>query len=139
MPTPKNAHLKQADRPVFARGGGARTRHMVTPNCGARAFLAGFTEIPPGTAIPLHYHNVEESVLVVSGAAIVEVDGERFEATAGDVLWQAAEVPHRFINASEDETLLIYWTYASIDANRTLVESGDTGPILAEHPGGSGA
>lgn len=139
MTAPKNAHLKQADRPVFARGGGARTRHMVTPDCGTKALLAGFTEIPPGTAIPLHFHNVEESVLVVSGQAIVEVDGDRFTAEVGDVLWQHANVPHRFINASEDDTLVIYWTYASVDANRTLVETGDTGPILGEHPGGSGA
>ena len=138
MTAPKNAHLKQAERPVFARGGGARTRHMVTPASGTRALLAGFTEIPPGTAIPLHYHNVEECVLVVSGQAIVEVDGNRFTAEVGDVLWQDAEVPHRFINTSDDDTLVIYWTYASVDANRTLVETGEIGPILAEHPGGSG-
>ena len=128
----KSALLKEAERPKISRVGGASTTQMVTPQCGASAFLNGFTEIPPKAAIPLHFHDCEESVLVVSGAAVVEVDGELFDAVAGDVTWLPAQVPHRFINPSETETLRIFWTYASVEATRTLVETGETGPILAE-------
>ncbi|MEO1238123.1 MAG: cupin domain-containing protein [Pseudomonadota bacterium] len=127
------AILREADFPKISRVGGATTTQLVTPTCGARAFLSGFTDIPPGGAIPLHYHNCEEAVLVVSGRATVEVDGDTFPASAGDVVWQPADIPHRFINPSETETLRIYWTYASVDATRTLVDTGETGPILAEH------
>ncbi len=133
MSKPKSAILREAEFPKIARVGGASTTQLVTPNCGAGAFLSGFTDIPPGAAIPLHYHDCEEAVLVVSGDATVEVDGEQFSAHTGDVVWQPENIPHRFINASETEVLRIYWTYASVDATRTLVETGETGPILAEH------
>ena len=128
----KSAILREADRPQISRAGGATTTQLVTPSCGAQAFLSGFTTIPPGAAIQLHYHDCEEAVLVVSGEATVEVDGALSRASAGDVVWQAADVPHRFINRSESEDLRIYWTYASRDATRTLVETGETAPILAE-------
>lgn len=129
----KSAILSRKDRPAISRVGGASTTQMVTPDCGAAAFLNGFTDIPPKAAIPLHFHDCEESVLVVSGQATVEVDGEMFSASAGDVTWLPSGVPHRFINPSETETLRIFWTYASVAATRTLVETGETGPILAEH------
>lgn len=136
----KSAILHEKDLPTISRVGGASTTQMVTPNCGAQAFLNGFTDIPAGAAIPLHFHNCEESVLVVEGRATVEIDGEMFEAVAGDVTWLPANVPHRFINPSRTDKLRIFWTYATVDATRTLVESGETGPILAEHkPAGQGA
>ena len=127
-----SAILRQGDRPQISRAGGATTTQMVTPDCGATAFLCGFTDIPPKAAIPLHYHNCEESVLIVSGHATVEVDGHQFAATEGDVVWQPPDVPHRFLNPSASEPLRIYWTYASVEATRTLVETGQTARILAE-------
>ena len=127
------AILREADLPKISRVGGAATTQLVTPACGAQVFLSGFTDIPPGAAIPLHFHNCEEAVLVVSGEATVEVDGELVHASAGDVVWQPANVPHRFINASGTEPVRIYWTYADVHATRTLIETGETGPILAEH------
>lgn len=129
----KSAILRERDLQTIKRTGGASTTQMVTPLCGAEAFLNGFTDIPPGGAIPLHYHNCEESVLIVDGTATVEVDGAFFMARIGDVTWLSENVPHRFINASETDSLRIFWTYASVAATRTLVESGETGPILAEH------
>ncbi len=128
----KSAILREDEFPKIRRAGGATTTQLVTPACGAGAFLAGFTDIPPECGIPRHYHNCEESVLVAHGRAIVEVDGEQFEVSAGDVVWQKANVPHRFMNPSKTNGLRIYWTYASVDATRTLVETGETHPILAE-------
>ena len=80
----------------------------------------------------MHYHNCEETVLVVAGTAIVETDEGVVTATEGDVVWQAEGTPHRFVNASSDHPLRIYWTYASPNATRTLVDSGETASILTE-------
>lgn len=124
---------RENDRPRHARGGGASTVQMITADAGAAALLNGFTDLPPGAGIPLHLHNCEESVLVVSGDAIVEIDGERFEASASDVVWVAANTPHRFSNPSADAPLRIFWTYASADATRTLVETGETRRVAADH------
>ncbi|NNF23438.1 MAG: cupin domain-containing protein [Rhodobacteraceae bacterium] len=133
MTKPGYAHLREAERPSIQRAGGARTTQMVTPQCVSCSFLNGFTVIPPKAAIPLHYHNCEESVLVVSGTARVEVDGAFFEAKSGDVTWLPENLPHRFINPSKTVPLRIFWTYGSVNATRTLVESGETGLVVAEH------
>ena len=128
----KSAIIQSNTRPVIQRGGGVKTRQMVTPACGATGLISGFTTIPPNQGIPKHYHNCEETVLVIEGSAIVETDEGVLTAMAGDVVWQAQGVPHRFVNASNNHALRIYWTYASSNATRTLVESGETASVLTE-------
>lgn len=123
----------EADRPRHARAGGASTVQMITPEIGAKDILNGFTDIPPGSGIPLHFHNCEESVLVISGTARVEIDGRWSDANETDVVWVSAGVPHRFLNTSENQPLRIFWTYASSDATRTLVETGEEWPVAVEH------
>ena len=118
--------------PAYERGNGNRTIPLAGPRIGA-AFLNGITVIAPGSAIPLHTHNCEESVVVLGGQAVAEIDGERHELSAHDASWIPAELPHRFINASRTEPLTILWTYARPDATRTLVETGDTRAVSAEH------
>lgn len=124
---------READRPRHARPGGASTVQMITPDTGARDILNGFTDIPPGSGIPLHFHNCEESVLVLAGEALVEIDGETRPAKATDVVWVPAGVPHRFSNPSADTPLRIFWTYASAEATRTLVETGEERRVAVEH------
>jgi quinol monooxygenase YgiN len=123
-------HLKPAERPHLDRGNGAMTVKMLAKDSGA-SFRNGFTELPPMGAIPLHTHNCEEAVLVVSGRAIVEVDGQERPMELGEVSYIPADVPHRFRNPGP-ETLTIFWTYASAKATRTLVATGDTRAIDAE-------
>lgn len=133
---PKAARLSAGDRPSFSRGGGASTTPLVGRDCGAAALLNGFTDIPPGTAIPFHFHNCEESVLVVAGDAVVEIaGGETMILAAGDVTWMPPGLAHRFRNPSATETLRIFWTYAAADATRTLVDSGETVAVAAEKDG----
>jgi quercetin dioxygenase-like cupin family protein len=125
--------LRPGERPLANRGGGAKTIPMVTPGCGSQEMLNGFTMFEPGARIALHFHNCEESVLVVEGAAIALIGGQEYELQAGDVTWVPAEVPHFFRNASSTQPMKIFWTYASIEATRTLVETGETRPVSAEH------
>ena len=51
----------------------------------------------------------------------------------GDTTWIATGVPHRFCNLSATEPMKIFWTYASVDATRTLVATGETRRVDAEH------
>ena len=83
--------------------------------------------------------------MITTGGTIVEtkkdgkvVDrhiqgGVQHKVTKGDFLFIPEGVPHRFINASGTEGMKILWTYARVDATRTLVETGETRPVLAEH------
>jgi quercetin dioxygenase-like cupin family protein len=106
---------------------------MVTPASGSTQLLNGFTLFEPGAAIPMHFHNCEESVLLVEGDAIATIDGVEHRLQVGDTTWLAPNIPHFFKNASDTKPMRIFWTYASVEANRTLVESGETRPIAAEH------
>jgi len=42
-------------------------------------------------------------------------------------------LPHQFKNSSDQDTLRIFWTYASCSATRTMVETGETHSIDSEH------
>lgn len=129
----KAAILRPAERKTNDRGGGARTTPLVTRSCGSTSLINGITAFDGGAAIGLHHHNCEESVMVLDGHAIAEVDGVRYELGPNDTTWIPPNVPHRFINASETEPMRIFWTYASIDATRTMVATGETRTIDAEH------
>ncbi len=130
---PKGVVLYPDRMKAYERGGGARTVPLVGPKIGAKSFLNGMTIFGPGAAIPLHTHNCEESVLLLEGRAIAEIDGERHDIKAGDISWIPQGVPHRFLNASQTEGMKILWIYARTDATRTLVATGETRPVLAEH------
>ena len=115
------------------RGGGARTIPLVNRASGTTSFINGITIFEPGAAIPLHMHNCEESVMLLEGDAIAEIDGERHALKPQDTTFIPAGLPHRFINASSSEPMKILWIYANVDATRTIVETGDTRTIDAEH------
>jgi putative monooxygenase len=115
------------------RGGGARTIPLVNALVGSEKTLSGITEFDPGAAIALHYHNCEETVVLLSGEGVAEIDGEEFTVRPLDTSWIPAGVPHRFRNTSQTEKMLIYWTYSSVDADRTIVATGITTRIDKEH------
>jgi putative monooxygenase len=114
------------------RGGGARTIPLVNRASGTTSFINGITIFEPGAAIALHKHNCEESVMLLEGKAIAEIDGERHVLKPQDTTFIPAGLPHRFINASSSEPMKILWIYATVDATRTIVETGDTRTIDTE-------
>ena len=62
----------------------------------------------------------------MSGCAKEEIDGKLFSADAGDVTWLPRNVRLRFILCSRTDPLRIFWTYGSVSAARTLVETDET-------------
>ncbi|EFL28004.1 extensin (Proline-rich glycoprotein) [Streptomyces himastatinicus ATCC 53653] len=129
------AVLRPAELPAFTRGGGARTIPLVTQATGAEVFLSGQTLFEGGAGIPLHTHNCPESVTILEGDAIAEIDGTEHHLTRFDTTYVAADTPHRFRNASATAPMRILWIYASVDATRTLVDTGATARVDAEHRG----
>jgi quercetin dioxygenase-like cupin family protein len=115
------------------RGGGATTTPLVTRKLGATGFINGITEFAPGAVIPFHSHNCEESVMLLEGEAILDINGGEYPLTQFDTTWIPPNLTHRFRNVSQTAPMKILWTYASMDATRTLTESGETRPISAEH------
>lgn len=132
--TPSEAALlRPEDLPSYERGGGARTTPLVSPSVGARSFITGITEFDAGVAIPFHSHNCEESVVLLEGDAVMDIDGEEFRLKPLDTTFIPPNVVHRFRNMSSDSKMKILWIYASPEATRTLAETGETRPVSAEH------
>lgn len=132
--TTSNSVLLQLDTmKSHDRGGGARTIPLVGKSIGATAFITGYTEFNGGAQIPFHHHNTEESVVLIEGDAIFDIDGQSIPVKQGDVTFIPPNVPHRFRNASSTNPMKILWIYGSMNASRTLMETGETRPISFEH------
>ncbi|HEX3931822.1 MAG TPA: cupin domain-containing protein [Nocardioides sp.] len=122
---------------AFSRGSGVSTVPFVGHwNSELSTITTGMTVFPPGTAIPLHTHNVEETVLVLRGEATAVLGDQSVDLTAGEATWVAAGVPHRFVNRGAGE-LAIYWTYAGRFVTRTTVSTGRTVVHLSEEDRGA--
>ena len=130
---PRYAVLRPDDIESHDRGGGARTTPLVRPSLGASSFINGITEFGPGTAIPFHSHNCEESVMLLSGQAYLDIDGDVHQLKPLDTTFIPPNVAHRFRNMSSTEPMKILWIYASPDATRTLIDTGETRRVSAEH------
>jgi putative monooxygenase len=127
------AILRPDEMPAHDRGGGARTTPLVTRKVGAAGLINGITAFEPGAAIPFHTHNCEESVMVLEGRALAEIDGVAHALGPNDTTWIPPNIPHRFRNLSLSEPMRIFWTYATVDATRTNVATGEIRAIDAEH------
>lgn len=133
-PQPKAAVLRPSEVKTHDRGGGASTTPLVGPSVGAAAFINGITSFGPGTAIPFHSHNCEESVMLLEGDAMLDIEGqESVRLRPLDTTWLPPDLPHRFRNLSDSQPMKIFWTYARVDATRTLTETGATNYVSAEH------
>jgi HTH-type transcriptional repressor of puuD len=116
---------------AISRGNGASSVPYVGKwNSRVSSVTTGITRIAPGQGIPLHTHNVEETVLVLAGTAVVTVADAELEAAAGDATWVPANIPHCFVN-SGDTLLEIYWVYAGLNVTRTICATGETSDHLS--------
>lgn len=55
-------------------------------------------------------HRQDEFYFVTAGRARIDIDGQVSEVAAGDVVFVAAEVPHRFFDQSDDLAMWIVFT-----------------------------
>jgi HTH-type transcriptional repressor of puuD len=121
---------EQIDR--FDRGNGVVTIPFVGRwNAAENRVTTGMTVFSPGTGIPLHSHNVEESVLVHEGEATAVIGDEEFDLVTGQATWVPAGIPHNFRNRGEGP-MTIYWVYGGRDVTRTLSATGETFPHLSD-------
>ena len=72
-------------------------------------------------------------MVLMEGNAIFDIDGQEIPVKTQDVTFIPPNVPHRFRNASQTEGMKIMWIYGNMEATRTLLETGETRPVAAEH------
>lgn len=80
---------------------GVRMRVLIGPEDGAPNFIMRLFELDPGAEVPLHTHDWEHEVYVLEGEGELEVEGRRYELTAGMCAFVPPGVPHAFRNTSD--------------------------------------
>ena len=107
------------------RGPGVSVASSVTKEVGATEISSGITTFQAGTSNTTHYHNAEESVIVIEGGGILMINGEENHVRQYDAAFITPGTHHRLINTGEIP-FKIAWSYATVDVTRTLVEGGST-------------
>jgi 3-isopropylmalate dehydrogenase len=129
--------LRYAEIEPFDRGTGVRTLPYVGKwNADQNKVTTGVTEFPAGAGIPLHTHNVEESVFILEGQATAVIGEDSFDLEPGDATWAPAGVPHRFANRGTGP-MRIYWVYGGREVTRTICATGETVEHLSEQDRGA--
>jgi len=73
---------------------------------------AGLYVLPAGSTDPQKPHREDEMYYVVRGRARFKAGTEDREASAGSVIFVAAEVEHRFYDVSEELVVLVFFAPA---------------------------
>jgi len=117
---------------VMDRGGSVRTWPLITKH----TYLAegdfedpnlttGISEYPVGSGAPLHSHNCDEQVVILSGRGFVEAEGVRTDLARYDTAYVEAGKFHRYQNTG-DEPMVILWIYPQAFVTRTFADTGVT-------------
>ncbi len=100
---------------------GVTSARMVTEAVGAIHISSGITTFAPGVSNGTHFHNAEESVIVVEGEGILVLNGEQHHLKPYDAAFVTPGTHHSFINTG-DVPFRISWAYATVNVSRTFVE-----------------
>lgn len=78
---------------------------LVDEKFGAAHHRLLFIEYQPGVSIGLHDHTFEEGYFILSGEVEATMDGKKYTARPGDVLWTGVRCVHAFANVSSQPVL----------------------------------
>lgn len=92
-------HQRQS---AIAAAPGVFLKWMVDEKFGARHHRLLFIEYQPTVGIPLHDHTFEESYFILSGEVEAIMDGHRYLAQPGAVLWTSVGCVHSFTNIGKE-------------------------------------
>ena len=119
MPEPRV--IKREDVSSLERAPGVTVASSVTKEVGATEISSGITTFEAGASNTTHYHNAEESVIVIEGEGILMINGQEHQVRQYDAAFITPGAHHRLINTGATP-FKIAWSYATVDVTRTLVE-----------------
>lgn len=132
-PLPRPPESLRPDRPEVMGEPGKNTPVVLAPgvslNClvgthnGARNLTTGLVTIEPGGRLEYHTHPVSESITVLSGTAVVGVEGREYSLTALDNIVIPRGVAHASWNALTSERSLLQVALASHAPSRDFVDN----------------
>lgn len=119
MPSPRIIRYENV-KPA-ERAPGVSVASIVTKQAGATELSSGITTFAPGCSNTTHYHNAEESIIVIEGEGILVLQGKEHHVKLYDAAFITPGTHHRLINTGSGP-FKIAWSYATVDVSRTLVD-----------------
>lgn len=101
---------------------GVQFEGLVGKHNHARNLTTGIVTFNPGAQLPYHLHPFSESVTLLSGKAVMEVEGRRYEFSKMDNVVIPRGTAHCVTNISASEQATFHISMASDQPTRTLVE-----------------
>jgi quercetin dioxygenase-like cupin family protein len=80
------------------------------------------TTFAPGASNTTHFHNAEESIIVIEGEGILVLQGQEYRLKPYDAAFITPGTHHRLINTG-NRLFKIVWAYSTVHVSRTLVET----------------
>jgi putative monooxygenase len=114
--------VRFADASKYELAEGATFRDLFAGHMGAQGICGGYGEFIPGSSLPCHVHNYDESITIVSGEALCLVMGRKYRVADYDTALVPQGRPHRFLNQSSERMAMI-WVYAGSEPERTVLDS----------------
>ncbi len=109
------------EEPIDRSDPGLEALRLVNSGKGARHMTAGVATFSPGSAVFLHTHPCEETVIILEGQATAVVDGNTFQLGKYDATIVPPLVPHCFRNESREPMVIAYF-YPDVDVSRDPVD-----------------
>jgi len=135
--------VKATESELLDRGSGIKTLSLITPMSLPDAeFTTGISTYPVGQGAPLHSHDVDEQVTLLSGQRQVEVEGRTWVLGEHDTTYIPGDTEHAFRNTG-NSPMTILWIYASNKVTRRFsgsdeeVEHLSTADMMSEEMPGS--
>ena len=113
--------IRREEVEILQRAPGVSVASSVTKENGATDISSGITTFQEGTSNTTHYHNAEESVIVIEGQGILIINGEEHRVRQYDSAFITPGTHHRLINTG-DTPFKVAWSYATVEVTRTLVD-----------------
>ncbi|NKB66226.1 MAG: cupin domain-containing protein [Candidatus Latescibacteria bacterium] len=95
---------------------------LVGPHNGATNLMTGISTFAPGAHLPYHLHPYGESLTLLSGQIIVEVEGRMYRLQPRDNMTIPAGLAHTALNPSQTEPAIIHGALPTTQPERTSVD-----------------
>lgn len=106
--------LTRADGPDTAElAPGVEVRLLATGTLGAVGLTTSLADFRPGAGLTHHLHPFSEVIVVLSGEAVVQVEGRRYRLRPYDAMHVPAGTPHAVRNDSLHQRALLHSSFAS--------------------------
>lgn len=103
-------------------GRGVKFECLVGKPHGARNLTTGLVTFAPGSQLEYHLHPYTESVTLLSGSLVVEVEGRRYVLNPLDNIVIPRNLAHAAVNTSATQEAVVHAAMPTESPSRTLVD-----------------